>query len=111
MATERLVIGGASTVSSAPLPGNPDPEVRFPIPNERDLRRLSRRCKSTTDEGTRKIGFTGDGAEVSQPTNLPFKPPGLQWKGLACITNRQLEKERQEKIGKPQAICKDAKLT
>ena len=90
--------------------GETDPQIRFPIPSEKELRRSRRMCKSTSAEGSRTIRFTGDGAEVTQPTNLPFKPPGLKWQGSACITTRQLEQQRLEKIRKLHKSFKDANL-
>ena len=64
-------------------------------------------CKSTSAEGSRTIDFIGVSAEVSQPNNLPFKPPGFKWKRSACITSRQLE-QRQGKIEKLHKSFKDA---
>ena len=63
---------------------------------------------STSNVGIRKIDITCDGVEVSQPTNLPFKPLDLQWQGSLCITNRQLEKQKEERIGKLHKGFKDA---
>ena len=47
--------------------------------SQRELRQVRRKAYSSINEGTQKIGFTGDGVEVSQLNNLSFKPPGLQW--------------------------------
>ena len=105
--TERIILTAPAT-TSAPLKSNIDPEIRFPIPSERELKRARRMSYSSSNEGIRKIAFLGDGVAVSQPNDLPFKPPGLQWKGSPCITNRQLEKQKEERIEKLYKGFKDA---
>ena len=107
--TERIILT-APVTTSAPLNSNTNSEIRFAIPSERELKRARRMSYSSSNDGIRKIAFIGDGVEVSQPTNLPFKPPGLQWQGPVCITSRQLEQHRQEKIGKLHKNFKDANL-
>ena len=49
---------------------------------------------------SRTIKFTGDGAEVTYATDLPFEPPGLQWNGGRSITSRQLQEEREHMVDK-----------
>lgn len=56
---------------------NADPQVRFPIPNERELRRKKVQYEVTA---SRKILFQGDGSQTRLVTNLPYQPPGLRWK-------------------------------
>ena len=76
MSTEKIILT-TPEFGTGPIFGNPDPEIRFALPNERQLKQASRRGYSTNNEGTRKIGFNGNGAEVSQLINLPFRPSGL----------------------------------
>ena len=48
--------------------------IRFPIPNERELRKH----RSSIASGFSKtINFTGDGSQVTRATDLPYKAPGL----------------------------------
>lgn len=50
----------------------------------------------TVSNITKTIQFHGDGSEVRIPIDLPFQPPGLQWKGDSAITTRQLQTQRDE---------------
>ena len=43
--------------------------------------------------GSRKISFRGDKNCVAIPTNLPYSPKKLTWKGKACVTSNQLTKD------------------
>ena len=74
--------------------GDPDVETRFPVPNERRIRtrNMSDGGSSTNNVATRDIQYRGTGHEVSQPTNLPFSPPGLTWRGHPAVTLSQLQR-------------------
>ncbi|KAH0732761.1 hypothetical protein KY289_003949 [Solanum tuberosum] len=53
--------------------------------------------------GTRRIGFKGDDNGVSIPTNLPYSPRKLAWKGKEAMTSNQLIVEKETRIGKLKA--------
>jgi len=53
--------------------------------------------------GSRRISFRGDENGASIPTNLPYSPKKLTWKGKACVTSNQLTKDKEKKIGKLKA--------
>ncbi|CAH9121926.1 unnamed protein product, partial [Cuscuta epithymum] len=59
---------------------DPDVNVKFAIPNEKEIRGAARVEKQIDVPSYRTITFKGDGAQVKKPTNLPFEAPGLQWK-------------------------------
>ena len=63
-----------------------DVETRMAIPNEMEIRMTTR---STSNTGIRKVKVLKDPSHPPTPT-LPFKPPGLRWKGQPAITTRQL---------------------
>ncbi|EEF33095.1 conserved hypothetical protein [Ricinus communis] len=79
-----------------PLPTKPDLEVKYAIPDERELRKEKQASKISNITGSRKIVFIGDGTKVSFATDMPFKAPGLQWQGNPCMTTRQLEEQRHK---------------
>lgn len=66
--------------------------VRFAIPNEREIRQTMRK--------ERIIRFNGEGSEVRQVGELPFKAPGLKWKGAPSITTSQLTDERDARMAR-----------
>ena len=66
-----------------------DPQIRYPIPNEREL---MRKKATRTVTVTRKIRRK-DGSKVSYTTDLPFQSPGLSWREGPAITGRQLQTE------------------
>ena len=69
-----------------------DPQIRYPIPNERELmRKKTTRTMTATREIKRK-----DGSEVFYATDLPFQPLGLSWRGVPTVTRRQLQTEVEE---------------
>uniref|UniRef100_A0A3Q7ECQ1 PB1-like domain-containing protein n=1 Tax=Solanum lycopersicum TaxID=4081 RepID=A0A3Q7ECQ1_SOLLC len=53
--------------------------------------------------GSRMISYKGDENGVVVPTNLPYSPKKLTWKGKACVTSSQLNKDKEKKIGKLKA--------
>ena len=53
--------------------------------------------------GSRKTSFMGDENGVAKPTNLPYSPKKLTWKGKACVTSNQLTAYREKEIGKLKA--------
>nr|XP_033514000.1 uncharacterized protein LOC104103862 [Nicotiana tomentosiformis] len=54
----------------------------------------------TQEAGTRVISFREDHTDVSYPTDLPYSPTKLTWKGKEVVTRNQLEVARQKKVGK-----------
>ena len=66
-----------------------DPVIRFPIPNETQMR-MKKATSTTSSSVPRKVEYRGAGSEVATPTDLPFSPPGPRWKGEAAITTSQL---------------------
>lgn len=46
--------------------------------------------------GTRRIGFKGDENGASMPTNLPYSPRKLTWKGKRATTSNQLTIEKKK---------------
>lgn len=49
--------------------------------------------------GTRKINFMGDHTGA-MPTNLPYSPQKLTWKGKEAMTTTQLQAEKEKMICK-----------
>ena len=81
MPTEKVITTGSQQQSVA---HNTDPNTRFAVPPERELRRS--KSQSSMPSFSRTIKFTGDGAEVNHARDLSFQPPGLQWNGGPSIT-------------------------
>ncbi|XP_057791096.1 uncharacterized protein LOC131008220 [Salvia miltiorrhiza] len=76
MHSERVVShGDVSTQESS------DPSIRYLIPNKRE-------CKRKYND----IKFK-DSILQMRPSNLPFKAPGLKWKGSDSVTTSQLVDE------------------
>ncbi|KAH6826679.1 Pyridoxal-5'-phosphate-dependent enzyme family protein [Perilla frutescens var. hirtella] len=63
-------------IASQAISTNPDPVIRFPIPNERELRKERLVDLRKNSGGARKIAFAADGSHSIIPKDLPFKPPG-----------------------------------
>ncbi|KAH6805572.1 hypothetical protein C2S51_030403 [Perilla frutescens var. frutescens] len=61
------------------------------------LNELRRAKQASRSYGSRKIIFAGDGSQSITPTNLPFKAPGLKWKGKPSVTASQLHIQREKK--------------
>ena len=90
------VISPSVNISEATFPSaSTDPQTRFPIPNERQIRRQN---APPSGNASRKILFQGDPSKVHFSTDLPFKPPGLQWQGVPAVTTRQLQEDVQNKL-------------
>uniref|UniRef100_A0A3Q7EWS2 Uncharacterized protein n=1 Tax=Solanum lycopersicum TaxID=4081 RepID=A0A3Q7EWS2_SOLLC len=53
--------------------------------------------------GTRRIDFKGDENGVSIPTNLPYSPRKLAWKGKEATTSDHFTIEKEKRIGKLKA--------
>nr|XP_016470787.1 PREDICTED: uncharacterized protein LOC107793027 [Nicotiana tabacum] len=62
--------------------------------------RLQKKEMRQMPTGTRKIAFKGDESGTNVPTNLPYSPRKVTWKGKAAITSRQLLAEKENKVGK-----------
>ncbi|PHT69769.1 hypothetical protein T459_24873 [Capsicum annuum] len=59
--------------------------------------RLKAKKVSHRPTGTRKISFKGDENGVSIPTNIPYSPKKLTYKGNTAITSNQLNVEKKKK--------------
>nr|XP_009761145.1 PREDICTED: uncharacterized protein LOC104213347 [Nicotiana sylvestris] len=97
-------VGQSSKNVDANIPelGNDEDVVVRPMPISEIMTRLQKRQKIAIPTGTRSINFTGDTHGVSEPKDLPYTPPSLTWKGQFATTGNQLEKQRQQRIGKLQ---------
>lgn len=71
-------------------------ETRFPVPNETAMR--TTKSKSSRQRKTQVVQYQGNGSTVGTPTDLPFSPPGLMWRGRPAITTSQLLSQRDELI-------------
>ncbi|KAH0672100.1 hypothetical protein KY284_023187 [Solanum tuberosum] len=65
-----------------------------------ELTRLKMRQNQQTITANRVITFRGDHRGVSEPTDLPYLPTKVTWKGKEAMTSNQLERARQKKVGK-----------
>ncbi|KAK6793577.1 hypothetical protein RDI58_007030 [Solanum bulbocastanum] len=75
-----------------------DPRLRpRTISEEAFLTRLRKRQNPQAPIGSRVIGFSGDKYGVSEPSNLPIAPTGLNWNGKEAITINQLQKMRSRR--------------
>lgn len=66
----------------------------------RELRRGTQSSRILRSSVSRSITFAGEGTSSIAPGSLPFKPPGLKWKGKRSITTNQLQNERDKKRAK-----------
>ncbi|KAH0668916.1 hypothetical protein KY289_023409 [Solanum tuberosum] len=65
-----------------------------------ELTRLKMRQNQQTISANRVITFRGDHRGVSEPTDLPYLPTKVTWKGKEAMTSNQLERAREKKVGK-----------
>ncbi|KAH0709001.1 hypothetical protein KY284_010428 [Solanum tuberosum] len=79
-----------------------DPTLYPKVVSESNFRLHERLKKINT--GTRKMTFQGDHDGVSIPTNLPYSPKKVTWKGKEAMTSNQLQATRERKIGKLKPI-------
>ncbi|KAK6776122.1 hypothetical protein RDI58_027123 [Solanum bulbocastanum] len=70
-----------------------DPDIRPQVISE-NRTKLKIRMNQQRATRNRVISFRGDHAGISKPTNLPYSPTKLTWKGKKVVTGNQLEKER-----------------
>nr|XP_018623654.1 uncharacterized protein LOC104088307 [Nicotiana tomentosiformis] len=77
-----------------------DPTLRPKVVAEGKTWLQTRMMKENTV--TRKINFMGDHTGAV-PTNLPYSPKKLTWKGKEAMTSTQLQAEIEEMIGKLKA--------
>ncbi|OIT35167.1 hypothetical protein A4A49_14456 [Nicotiana attenuata] len=61
------------------------------------MTRLQQRKLHQEPIGTRKIAFKGDIDGVNVPTDLPYSPKKLTWKGKSAISSSQLVAEKEKK--------------
>ncbi|KAG5623242.1 hypothetical protein H5410_008460, partial [Solanum commersonii] len=76
-----------------------DPDIRPQVISE-NRTKLKMRMNQQRATGNRVISFRGDHAGISKPTDLPYSPTNLIWKGKEAVTCNQLERERQKKVDK-----------
>ncbi|KAG5619470.1 hypothetical protein H5410_019294, partial [Solanum commersonii] len=77
---------------------DPDLTIRPMVVSENAIFRA--RQEGPIPSGTRIINFVGDHNGVSVPSNLPFSPTNLTWKGKTAITQGQLEMQNRQKTKK-----------
>ncbi|KAF3645595.1 hypothetical protein FXO38_02688 [Capsicum annuum] len=80
-----------------------DPDLRPKIVPKATRLVVRQTLKISATSGSRLIGFRGDFAGVSEPTDLPYSPFKLTWKGKKAITSNHLENAREMKLGKLKA--------
>ena len=71
-----------------------DPQVNFPIPNEKRMMQAAAEGSSNV-EPSRKIAYRGTDPSVGK---LPVEPDGLMWRGKPSITTRQLQQQGEQQI-------------
>jgi len=76
-----------------------DPDIRPQVISE-NRTKLKMRMNQQRATGNRVISFRGDHTGISEPTDLPYSPTNLTWKGKEDVTGNQLERERQKKVDK-----------
>lgn len=91
--------------SKSPFPACEQPEldpdvVTRPTTMLESKTGLLQRQKPHQPSNVRVISFTGDTNGISLPSSLPFKPPGLKWKGKNVVTGSQLEIQSRKKVDK-----------
>ncbi|KAK4338377.1 hypothetical protein RND71_042864 [Anisodus tanguticus] len=67
-----------------------DPELRPKIVSESQTRLKARKLQVRPPTGTRRIQFIEGEDRVSMPTNLPYSPTKITWRGNAALTPSQL---------------------
>nr|XP_009761985.1 PREDICTED: uncharacterized protein LOC104214077 [Nicotiana sylvestris] len=80
-----------------------DPPLRPMIVSETQSRIERGNLRGPTT-GVRKIKFAGDHTGASTPTNLPYSPTKLTWKGKAAISSSQVQLEARKRNIKMMAI-------
>ncbi|KAH0653195.1 hypothetical protein KY290_031494 [Solanum tuberosum] len=74
-----------------------DPILRQKTISEADTLLAMRKSRMTPSTGSRRIQFTGDATEVSTPTNLPYSPTKITWRGKEAVTCNQLLNDARKK--------------
>jgi len=100
-----ISVPGSSQISSQTsivAEHDSDPTLYPKVVSESNFRLHERLKKINT--GTRKITFQGDHDGISIPTNLPYSPKKVTWKGKEAMTSNQLQATRERKIGKLKPI-------
>nr|XP_016480839.1 PREDICTED: uncharacterized protein LOC107801934 isoform X2 [Nicotiana tabacum] len=73
-----------------------DPPLRPMIISETQSRIERGNLRGPTT-GVRKIKFAGDHTGASTPTNIPYSPTKLTWKGKAAISSSQVQLEARKR--------------
>ncbi|XP_049403709.1 uncharacterized protein LOC125867309 [Solanum stenotomum] len=100
-----ILVPGSSQISSQTsivVGHDSDPTIYPKVVSESNFRLHERLKKINT--GPRKITFQGDHDGISIPTNLPYSPKKVTWKGKEAMTSNQLQATRERKIGKLKPI-------
>ncbi|CAH9144234.1 unnamed protein product, partial [Cuscuta epithymum] len=84
----EIVISPGSLHLQTPICDDPNVVTRFPIPNEKAIRR--KKAKLSTGVQLREIKMSGNGTEVRAPTKLPFQAPGMQFRGRPSVLEKHL---------------------
>ena len=59
------------------------------MPNEAQNKLKEAHRRTSTSGANKRMVARGDGVHVDM-SNMPFLPPGLQWRGRSSVTTRQL---------------------
>nr|XP_016487280.1 PREDICTED: uncharacterized protein LOC107807429 [Nicotiana tabacum] len=81
---------------------NEEPILRPKVISEAKTR-LQQKKLLQKPTGIRKINFKGDETGVNIPTNLPYSPKKVTWKGNAAMTSNQLVEKNENRVGKLKA--------
>ena len=68
------------------------------MPNESQNKLKKTHRRTSTLGANRRIAARDDGGNVDM-SNMPFQPPGLQWRGRSSVTIRQLLAKRDVRVG------------
>ncbi|MCD9644582.1 60S ribosomal protein L32 [Datura stramonium] len=74
-----------------------DPSLRPRVVSKELTLQTMRKTRMRLPTGSTRIQFTRDSTRVSTPTNLPYSPTKVTWKGKEAITSNQLQHEVRKK--------------
>ncbi|XP_049406163.1 uncharacterized protein LOC125869766 [Solanum stenotomum] len=86
-----------STTYGPDIGDDEDPILRQKTISEADILLAMRKSRMTPSTGGRRIQFTGDATGVSTPTNLPYSPTKITWRGKEVVTSNQLLNDARKK--------------